>query len=202
MAVSSFKRSLYTSNPDKYTSFLAGNEAYDPGAFVSIATVTSSGSSATLSFTSIPSTYSSLQIRFMYRYSAAVDTTNTLFTVNSDSGSNYAFHEINGNGTTVAASGTATTTAMRYGRAPGTTTAANIFGVGIMDIHDYASTTKYKTFRTLYGCDANTGTTAYPVRLFSGLWQNTNAISTITFPAPSGTWASGTVFSLYGIKGN
>jgi hypothetical protein len=201
MATSRIQTSSILQGFPKSRSLLAGNTAYDPAATWLIQRATATGSESTITFSGIPSTYKHLQVRFMYRYSAAVDTTNTLFTVNGDTGANYAFHELNGNGTTVAASGTASTTAMRYGRAPGTTTGSNIFGVGIIDLHDYASSTKYKTFRTFYGCDANTASTAYPVRLFSGLWMNTNAVTSITFAAPSGTWTAGTTFALYGMVG-
>lgn len=201
MAVSRVSLSSITQGFPKSRSFLDGNSAYDPAATWLIQRATATGSESTITFSGIPSTYKHLQVRFMYRYSAAADTTNTLFTVNGDTGANYAFHELNGNGTAVAASGTASTTAMRYGRTPGTTTGSNIFGVGIIDLHDYASSTKYKTFRTFYGCDANTASTAYPVRLFSGLWMNTNAVTSITFAAPSGTWTAGTTFALYGMVG-
>ena len=45
-------------------SLLAGNAAYNPSSFESIATVTL-GSSGAVTFSSIPSTYKALQLRFM-----------------------------------------------------------------------------------------------------------------------------------------
>ena len=47
----------------KYRSMLAGNAAYVPSSYESIASATGTGSSGTITFSSIPSTYQSLQLR-------------------------------------------------------------------------------------------------------------------------------------------
>ena len=75
--------------------------------------------------------------------------------------------------------------------------AANIFGTGIIDILDYADTSKYKTVRTLFGYDANgSGYIAFS----SNLWQSTSAITSITMTPVNGI-AEYSSFALYGIKG-
>jgi hypothetical protein len=200
MAVSSFKRSLYTSNPDKYISFLAGNDYYDPGAFVSIATAIGTGSSGTITFSSIPSTYSSLQIRVLCRSSSTGRNIQVRF--NSDTGANYAQHNLRGNGTSAAAAGTASTTSIESGWIATSADATNVMGVSIIDLHDYASTTKNKTLRAISGIDNNNLTTTNErIYLYSGLWMNTAAVNSISLVSNSGNWTTASVFSLYGIKG-
>ena len=76
---------------------------------------------------------------------------------------------------------------------------ANMFGSGVIDILDYANTNKYKTVRTLSGDDKNGS--GYVV-FGSGLWQNTNAVSTITLTNHGATnFQQYSSFALYGIKG-
>jgi hypothetical protein len=155
------------------------------------------GGSATATFTSIPSTYKHLQIRAIGRNDGApVD---ARYTFNSDTGSNYAFHLLVGNGST-AASYNATSQAFLRG-APYADQTANIFGAGVTDILDYANTNKYKTVRTLTGMENNTVNFSQ-IQFYSGLWQSTAAISSITITPSAGTvWTQYSSFALYGIKG-
>lgn len=205
MAVTSFKRSLYTSNPDKYISFLAGNAAYDPGAFVSIATVTGNGSSTSLTFSSIPQTYTSLQIRGLSRnVSGGSGNANLNIRFNSDSGSNYTRHYLRGNGSTVDSYGdTGSTWAIVQDGDLNWTASSNFKAVSIIDIHDYTSTTRNKTVRSFAGENVNdTGSSGTAVALSSVLWINTAAITSITITSSGGSaFDSTSVFSLYGIKG-
>jgi hypothetical protein len=69
-----------------------------------------------------------------------------------------------------------------------------------MDILDYANTNKYKTVRTLSGYDLNNATYG-ALRSYSGLWMNTNAITSIKFYADGVNLAQYSQFALYGIKG-
>jgi hypothetical protein len=169
------------------------------GSFESIATATGTGSSGTITFTSIPSTYKHLQLRIRARSSRAATSDFIIVQFNSDTGSNYAHHQLEGDGATASASGAATQANAYVGRAPGTSVAdTNIMGVSIVDIHDYASTTKNKTTRAAYGFDANGS--GYST-LGSGLWQNTSAISTVSVKLNIGNFLTSSTIALYGIKG-
>lgn len=176
---------------------LVGNEAYDPAGFVPIATVTATGGESSLSFTSIPQGYASLQIRGLTRLSYA--TTGNGYVgvrLNSDSGSNYARHELYGNGSNANAYGLASQTQCLYFPVPFDSNTASIRGTVIMDLHDYASTTRNKTLRALAGSDLNGSGDIY---LSSGLWANTAAVTTIEIGVGAG-WKAGTTFALYGVK--
>jgi hypothetical protein len=173
--------------------------------YESIASATGTGST-TITFNSIPSTYAHLQLRCVYK---STDTGSTSWvagniTLNNDSGNNYTDHRLFGDGSSVSADGNDTSSSSRpqiYGYTS-SATYSNRFGVSIVDIHDYASTTKNKTIRIFNGLDFN-GSGYQGVILRSSLWVDTSAINRldITVQGGLGNFASGTSFALYGIKG-
>ena len=171
-------------------------------AFESIATITAAGGESSLSFSSIPGTYKHLQVRGIIKdASAGANFTSGNFQFNSDSGTNYARHDLNGNGSSASASGTASTFYIGPLDVPyaGLT---SIFGAVIIDILDYASTSKYKTARFFAGLDTNNATLKGSVDLASGLWMSTSAINSITFGTGTANgFAAGSTFALYGING-
>lgn len=170
-----------------------------PTSFESIATVTvGSGGAANFDFTSIPSTYTHLQLRGIVRCDVAGSgLSNTTYRFNSDTGSNYAYHNLSGDGSSASAGAASTQTAITDTNTPQLSVTSNIFGVAIIDILDYANTNKYKTVRILSGADLNgSGRT----NLTSGLWMSTSAITSITVN-PGGNAVQYTSFALYGIKG-
>ena len=201
LAATSFKRSLFTTPSPKYDDFLVGNSAYIPSSFESIATATGTGSSGTITFSSIPSTYKHLQIRANLRCSAAAVNTNMYMQLNSDTGSNYAYHRLTGDGAAVTAAGSATQTSIFVGGVPSATTTANVMATVIIDIHDYASTTKYKTSRAIFGRNSNNAYTENII-LESGLWQSTSAVNSISFVLDNPSFTTATTIALYGIKGD
>ena len=177
-----------------------------PSSYESIATVTvGSGGSSSVTFSSIPATYTHLQIRCISRSalnSSEIDSLAIRF--NSDSGNNYAYHSLRGDGASATASGAASQPAGIIGGEPSNTHTSGIFGAYVIDILDYANTNKYTTVRALGGVDTNnTGTEKGQIRLQSTLWLSTSAISTITF-ASGGSFNRSLVeysqFALYGIK--
>jgi hypothetical protein len=161
--------------------------------YESIATASPVGVGS-VSFSSIPSTFKHLQIRF-----SIIGTGSQRLGVqaNGDTGgTNYAFHVLTGNGTSVFSDGSGNysqLSIMYYGR-----TIALMPTVGIFDLMDYASTTKNKTSRSITGVEDNSVGTGY-IELESSLWKSTAAVNSLTFLANSGTF-TGSV-ALYGIKG-
>lgn len=170
--------------------------------YESIATVTvGAGGQSTISFTSISSTYKHLQIRGILRGTGSVaDYNTTTLTFNSDTAANYSIHGLQGTGSSAGAYGTANTSNIDCGTLTGNSNTANAFGVTVIDILDYASTSKYKTVRSLTGQDSNN--TYGIVQFLSGSWRSTSAITSITLKASSGTpnFNQYSQFALYGIK--
>lgn len=174
------------------------------GSFESIATANGTGSSSTITFSSIPSTYTHLQIRGILKNTSTF-TGDASFTVtfNGVGGTSYAWHQLRGNGSAAAASAGSSQSSMAsfYTQVSSNASYSNRFGVFIMDIHDYASTTKNKTMRLFAGVETNNAKTDY-VSLSSGLFVNTSAISSITITeSDAQSWTTTTQLSLYGIKG-
>ena len=157
--------------------------------YESIATTTLGSDSATVSFTSISGSYTDIVL--------IVDAVRTgsnnvaWIRVNSDTGSNYSFTTLQGNGTAASSYRESNSTA------PWVTPeiwAQNARGNLIINFQNYSNTTTYKTFLTRYNLAAQgTGSIV-------GLWRNTAAISTILLSPGSGNWAAGSTFTLYGIK--
>jgi len=162
-------------------------------AYDSIATVTvGAGGSSTISFTSIPSTYTHLQLRGIAKHSSSGVWSSIKF--NSDStGGNYYAHRLYGNGSSTGVEATA-----GDGNGARLTTIYNTQFMGfVLDILDYANTNKNKTCRNLSGFDANgSGELNY----MSQLWASTSAINRIDISVSSGSMVQYTTFALYGIK--
>ena len=179
---------------------LNGGAVGGAGSYESIATLTASGGETVLSFTSIPSTYVSLQVRGIYRDTqASALARNLLMQFNSDTGANYVYHRVEGTGSAATASGgTAQNQALISDAGVGDSATANIFGTSITDLHNYASTTQNKTLRAIAGVDTNGGG---QIGLSSSLWLSTAAITSIQIKPGNTAFKAGTTFALYGIKG-
>ena len=167
--------------------------------FVSIATTTvGAGGSSTITFSAIPQVYKHLQIRAIGRGTFADTNTYPDIRFNSDSGSNYSWHILDGYGSSVSASGAANQTSAGVPTFTAAQSGGNIFGAMVLDILDYQDTNKYKTVRYLGGHDQNGSGI---IRLGSGSWRNTNAITSVSFLFTSQNWAQYSQFALYGIQG-
>lgn len=164
----------------------------DPGAMIPISTANLSGLN-TVTFSSIPQNYEHLQLRAYLNN--AVGNISVSMQFNGDTGTNYAKHILSGDGSSVSAVAVASTASMTFHIYSGNT--SNTFSAAVMDVLDYANTNKNKTVRGICGWD-NNGSGS--VLLGSGLWVNTNAVTSITFGAAGGTWSSGSTIALYGIK--
>ena len=183
----------------KYGTLLAGNEAYLPS-YESIATViVGSGGQSSVSFTSIPTTYTHLQIRGIVRKAFSTGTTAFKANFNSDTGMNYTNHQLYGNGSSAGADGNATGT---YSNMPffaiATQQSDTAYGAFVVDILDYRNSNKYKTIRSFAGYETNS---VGFINLASSLWLSTSAITSITLA----TYASGNIdqyskFALYGLR--
>jgi hypothetical protein len=167
----------------------------DTGAMfpLQVVTVGPSGASS-VTFSNIPNTYTHLQVRAIAQTAGAGQFVK--MEINSDTGTNYNSHIIYGEGSSA--------TASSYGDRANipiwgnnTGTATSTFAVCVIDILDYANTNKYKTTRCLDGYDSNGSGV---IAVTSGLWRNTNAITSIKFTGFSGNLNQYSQFALYGIK--
>lgn len=174
-----------------------------PSSYESIATATPSGVTS-VTFSSIPSTYKHLQLRIISRTNVPTDGWDLAVRFNNDSNQVYDQHDLIGNGGTAISQ--ATTNSSRFTviqAGTGTSIGSSFFGSGIVDIHDYASTSKNKTVRSFSGANWNASTNVQYIALSSALWRNTSAINRIDVLVDfsTSTFTAGTSIALYGIKG-
>ena len=176
-----------------YNSFLAGNPKYEAGSYFSIATVNITGNTSFAEFANIPNTYKHLQIRGIARLASGSQYCQV--SINGDTtASNYNYHAMEGDGTN-ALSFESTSYRTPFAQAGST---ANNFQPTIIDILDYTSINKFKTFRGLFGQEYNGSGN---ITLVSGIWRSSSVIDTIRItPNNSANFAQYTQFALYGIK--
>lgn len=165
--------------------------------YESIATVTvGAGGQSGVTFSSIPSTYKHLQLRFMARVTGATTLDNLTMRLNNTAGTSYTAHFLQGNGSSTSSAWILINGSELYvGRLPGANSTSGIFGVGVIDILDYQNTNKNKTVRALDGQDQNGSGEVF---FHSGLFNSTNAVNEINL---LNSYAQYSSFALYGIKG-
>lgn len=198
MAVRSLARSGIGTG-GKYLNFLAGNTAFSPDSDFLIEEQVLGTAAATVTFSSIPSTYKHLQIRIVGQGSSGQYELPSL-RFNGDTSTNYANHLLFSDGGTPVSSGEANSAYIYAGWLSGSAIGASNFGASIVDILDYSSTSKNKTVRSLAGMEYSN--TNRRVQFASGHWRNTAAVSSITLGVlASASFSAGSRFSLYGSNG-
>jgi hypothetical protein len=173
------------------------------GSYDALATVVVPiGGLSSITFAGIPTNYQHLQIRAIGQSSRGTFGNDQMtMRINGDTGSNYSSHILTGDGTGASSSGVSSQTSINLSFKLGTTV-SNTFGAFIIDVLDYAKTSKNKTIRTLAGVDINGTIAGYggEVQLASGGYYSTNAITSFTFTPSNGNFTRYSQFALYGVK--
>jgi hypothetical protein len=163
-----------------------------PATYEPIATTTLGSAQSSVTFSSISGSYTDLVLVTSMKAASGYGSFGFLMQLNSDTGSNYSYTYLLGNGSS-ASSGRASNTTKAI---IGTTSDAN-FGTIITQINNYSNTTTYKTMLSRDNAtDVRTGA-------WVSLWRSTSAITSILVKvddAASNLILSGSTFTLYGIK--
>jgi hypothetical protein len=155
------------------------------------------GSAGSITFSSIPQTFTHLQVRLTSRSDYASTTASVFMRFNGDSGANYVYHYLLGDGSSATSGASTGSTVAWVGNMPAASSTANVFASTIVDILDYTNTNKNKTTRSLDGYDTNGAGQTY---LSSNLWLNTAAITSILLVSGGGAnFVANTRADLYGI---
>ena len=164
---------------------MAAGSTYTP-----LATQTLSSVAATITFSSIPSTYTDLILVTQ----SAINTgggQDSQIQFNSDTSTNYSLTVIRGYGTGVASDKVSNSNLIYLDYSGGSsTTIQDQYNINIMN---YANTTTYKTILTRYSSAANAAEANV------GLWRSTSAINRIDLSTSAGSFVIGSTFTLYGI---
>ncbi len=156
--------------------------------YEAIATQTLGSAASSITFSSIPSTYTDLVIVFNGGITTGPDDIRLEFNGNT---TNYSATLLRGDGSSALSARASGETAIPWMGYLGTGAAGT---VSIINIMNYANTNVFKTV-------LNRGNVAASfVSATVGLWRNTSAITSCKLIAGSSTFLSGSTFSLYGIK--
>lgn len=177
-------------------SAMSANLWQPAGAYDSLATITLSTSTASITFTGIPSTYKHLQIRGIARNTGTASS-GLGIQLNGDTAANYSWHRLYGDGSSATSYGEPNSTIFGQINITQSNQTASAFGAFVVDILDYANSTTNKTGRILHGRDLNGSGT---IALASSNWRNTNAITSITMFPAADSLAQYSSFALYGVK--
>lgn len=169
--------------------------------------VVDASGSATVTFSSIPQTYKHLQLRITARSSYSYSVDDAYIQLNGDTSSAYGSHNFYGASpasSAIQVNQSQTTDAFNWGQAGGMgTDAVGQWGLAIIDILDYADTTRKKTLRSTSGMSTNSQPSAGiggRVGNGVGFYNSTNAINQITIKSvgarPFNQYSH---FALYGI---
>jgi hypothetical protein len=182
---------------------VAGAGGGAAGSYELISTQILTTTAASVTFSSIPSTYKHLQIRMNVADGDLGSTKGLFVKFNGDTGTNYRFKRLYGTGSAVATSDSGPGFTYIHFLQAMMGDVDGAFAPQIVDILDYASTAKYKTAKLLGGFNGSSGNNR--ITLQSALWTSTAALSTILIEPQNtdGTpiFKAASRFSLYGIKG-
>jgi hypothetical protein len=160
-----------------------------PSTYTPIATTTLGSAAGSYTFSSIPSTYTDLIIISNHGVSTA--TANFYVRVNGDSGNNYSYTRLKGNGSTASSDRGSSFNRIVFDGDGASTSRTN---VNVINFENYANTT---TNKTIFG---RSNDSTYSTAALVGLWRSTSAITSITIGIDGHNFIVGSTFTLYGIK--
>ena len=160
--------------------------------YTPIASITLGAAASSVTFSSIPQTYTDLVLVMNTKGSTA---NYPRVIINSDSGSNYSRTYLTGTGTSAVSGRNSNLVGNASLTAYAVNSSSNFVLNIIVNVFNYSNTTTYKTMLSKAN-DANTG-----VDLSSILWRSTSAITNLQLALDTGDYASGSTFNLYGILG-
>ena len=164
-----------------------------------ISSNTLSSSAASVTFSSIPSTYTDLVLRVSARTDESAVKTTMKVNINNDTTSgNYSSTTLyTQNGTTVTSIRNNTATYLYPYYADGATATSNTFNSFELYIPSYTASQKKPLSASIARED---NTTAVDLGVVANLWQGTAAVSSLQLDANGTNFVSGSSFYLYGIK--
>lgn len=174
------------------------------GAFEQIATAFGTGSSGTITFSSIPNTYRHLQVRFTARMDGNSSAPRQINVRYNGQASTYNGYMLRSDGNNAPSGVDFSEGVICY--APVLTATADSFVAGVFDLYDYNSANKNATSRTIAGYHnggsaAGAIATVNMLSLGNVVRTSTTAITQLEFVAGFGNFVAASRFSLYGIRG-
>lgn len=165
-----------------------------PITYEPIQTYTLSTSASTITFNSIPATYTDLRLIVVAK--ATFDTDGIRLRFNNNTGTNYSWTNLRANGGTVASSAATNQNSLAFLGQTGGGISNTVPSFGSADIFNYAA----DIFKTVLIEDNTNRGASGDLSRFVGLYRSTTALSRIDLFEVSGDLPSGVTATLYGIK--
>jgi hypothetical protein len=160
-----------------------------------ITSQTLASSAASVTFSSIPATYTDLVVRSSVRWDdagyASLELRLNGSTTNDSSTELYVYDVTN--------SGSSRYTTLSFGGTISGTGTSNTFSSNELYIPNYAGSTN-KPSSLMAFAENNSGTTGTYISATANLWSNTAAVTSIILAISSGNIVAGSSFYLYGLK--
>ncbi len=159
-----------------------------------------SSSAASVTFSSIPATYTDLVIRLSTRSTTASNISGIDITLNGNVTSIYSYTKLQGNGATASSTNSSAGAPLTVNWINGATSTSNTFSKSVLYFPNYTGTVAKPI--SWSNAQENNITTAY-LNATATLANLTSAITTILLADNGGgSFASGSSFYLYGISSN
>jgi hypothetical protein len=173
------------------------------GTYTLIGTTTLTTTTASVTFSSIPATYTDLVIvcnNVLSNRGSSQDI--PVVTFNGDTGANYSSTQVDGSSSGGTSTRWTSTNNALMGFISDNNTTANLSlnpSFFILNIMDYSNSTTYKTLLSRY--NSNQSTSSY-TRVGSnvGLWRSTSAINSLSIALYYASYLAGSTFRLYGLE--
>lgn len=159
------------------------------------------GTNGSFTLGSIPATYRHLRLVVAGRSTNASADDGVFMRFNGDATAVYDWQTLRASGTAVSATEGIGQTYLDVGRLPAGNAPTGIAGSLVIDIPDYAQASLHKTFVSANTNKRDAVVGGLDTRQHSGAWRSTAAINQIAVAALTGSLLSGTVATLYGMKG-
>jgi len=155
--------------------------------------VVGSGGASSVTFSSIPNTYTDLKVVASTQQTGAATTASLNLTLNGSS-SGFTYRALQGSGSGASSINGSTG---YWGQGDAASATANTFGNAEFYLPNYTSS-NYKSI-SADTVDENNIAAAY-AQFTALLWSNTAAITSVSLVSGNGNWAQYSTFYLYGIK--
>ena len=154
-----------------------------------IATQTLGSSASSVTFSSISQTYTDLVL--IMNFASGINDNDVYARINGDTTSSYSHTSLRGNGSAASSGIGSNLTYLRVGNMSGSNVGQNNI---IINFLNYSNTTTFKAV-------LNRGNNPLLlIEAYVNLWRSTSAINSITVLTQTGSFSTGSTFTLYGIK--
>lgn len=162
----------------------------------SIATVSLGSPTTTITFSSIPGSFTDLRLLIVGRSDSTGNTSvGTFIRYNNDAGGNYSRTALFTDGASAVSSQASNATEVFAGHLPASSGGFSSPGLGQHDIFSYTGSNN-KTSLSNFSSDRNGAGFSW---FNAGMWRNASAITRIDIFPAAGSWVAGTTATLYGI---